>query len=72
MKVPKYVEKMIQKRLTLAVKLDDACDELEKWLEEHGADLDDELMEDTHGGVEIYINPHESAERIREYIETRM
>lgn len=72
MKIPKCIDKLIDRRMRLAERLFDACDEFEEWLEKHGADLDNELMEDTRGGVEIYANPYASANRVREYIEKEL
>jgi hypothetical protein len=65
MEVPKYVEEMIKRRERLAMQLDDVCRDLDTWLDKN--DIETE-MRDTHGGVEIYVNPTESAQRIREAI----
>lgn len=74
MKIPKYIDNLISRRERLAYELEDACRALEEWLEKNGWDdmLDGDLMEDTHGGVEIYVNPDESADRIRRYIEDKL
>ena len=61
MKIPKKIEKLIYKRIKLACELDDVCSELDEWLEKHNINTENE---DTHGGVEIYVNPHDSGERI--------
>ena len=74
MRIPKYIDRLIEKRKDLAYKLFDTCNELEEWLEKNGWDdlSDDCLMEDTRGGVEIYINPDKSANRIRRYIKEKL
>lgn len=75
MKIPKYIDNLISRRERLAYELEDACRALEEWLEKNGWDdllSGDDLMEDTHGGVEIYCNPSESAKRIRKYIEENL
>jgi hypothetical protein len=65
MKIPKYIDKLIDRRSRLASALIDVCGELDDWLEKNGVDTE---MEDTRGGVEIYVNPYSSAERIRQAI----
>lgn len=74
MKIPKYIDNLISRRERLAYELEDAYRALEIWLEKNGWDdlLDGDLMEDTRGGVEIYVNPDESADRIRRYIEDKL
>lgn len=74
MKIPKYIDNLISRRERLAYELEDACRALEEWLEKNGWDdvLDGDLMEDTRGGVEIYVNPSKSADRIRKYIKEKL
>ena len=74
MKIPKYIDNLISRRERLAYELEDVCITLEVWLEKNGWDdlLDGDLMEDTRGGVEIYVNPSKSANRIRKYIEDKL
>lgn len=65
MKVPKYVQNLIDRRCKLAVDLINVCCELDDWLDKNGVVCEDY---DTHTGVEIYCNPYASGERIRKAI----
>ena len=65
MRIPKYIDKLIDRRARLAGELIGVCGELDDWLEKNGIEAE---MEDTRGGVEIYVNPYSSAERIRQAI----
>lgn len=65
MQIPKRIELLIQKREKLALKLDNACQELDEWLDKHHIDVP---CEDVHGGCEIYANPQESADSVRKSI----
>lgn len=63
MKCPKYVRDMIERRLRLAVQLNRADIELTDWLAAHGI-LENLEDYDYNSGVEMYCNPHASANRI--------
>ena len=65
MQIPKTVEQMILRRERLAIQLDDAMNALDHWLDKNGINTEEC---DTHGGVEVYVNPSDSAERIRQAI----
>ena len=65
MQIPKKIEKLIERRTKLASQLDDVCGELDKWLDKNNIETE---FEDTHGGVEIYVNPYDSGKRIRNAI----
>ena len=65
MRIPKNIEKLIERRERLAYQLDKAMGELDDWLDKNGIIAEDC---DTHGGVEIYVNPSDSADRIRQVI----
>ena len=65
MKIPKRIEALIDKRTKLASRLDDACGELDAWLDKNNIETE---SEDTHGGVEIFVNPYDSGQRIKEAI----
>lgn len=65
MKIPKYVERLIQKRENLANELDTVMHELDEWLDSHDIETS---PEDTHEGAELYMNPEDSANRIRQAI----
>jgi hypothetical protein len=65
MKIPKYIDKLIDRRARLAGDLMDVCLELDEWLDKNSVEVE---TEDTHSGVEIYVNPYDSAKRIRQAI----
>ena len=67
MEIPRKIEKLIERRTRLAVQLDNVCNELDEWLDTHNIEVENE---DSHGGVEIYVNPYDSGERIKEAILT--
>ena len=69
MKINGYVEKLIERRERLAKQLQVACNNLDYYLDRNGIETE---SYDTHGGVEIYVNPTESAERIREAIRNKI
>ena len=67
MKIPKKIEKIIECRAKLAEKLNNKDIELTEWLEKKG--LIDKVEEyDIMTGCEMYVNPHDSADRIRAVI----
>ena len=51
MKIPKYVQKLIDRRCKLADQLATVCWELDEWLDKN--EIECETC-DTHTGVEIY------------------
>ena len=61
MKIPKYVQKLIDRRCVLAERLQETCWNLDEWLDKN--DIECEEC-DTHTGVEIYCNPIASKNRI--------
>ena len=65
MKIPKYIDKALRLRTKYAILLSNQEHVVDKWLDKHGIDCE---YEDTHGGVEIYVNPQDSEERIRQAI----
>lgn len=68
MKMPKYIEKLIDRRAGLAVLLSHADHKLGDWLEKNGVDVEEC---DIYGGCEMYVNPWSSAERIKKAITER-
>lgn len=68
MKIPKYIETLIYKRMKLAETLNYVDYKLSKWLDEHEIPVD---SSDYKTGVEMYANPCESAERIKQAIEEK-
>lgn len=41
MRIPKNIQKIIDRREMLAMELTNTCDKLDSWLEKNGADLTD-------------------------------
>ena len=65
MKIPKYVQKLIDRRCKLADQLATMCWELDEWLDKNNIECE---SCDTHTGVEIYCNPCASKLRIMKAI----
>ena len=65
MKIPKYVQKLIDRRCKLAHQLAIVCFELDEWLDKNNIECE---TYDTHTGVEIYCNPCSSKMRIMKAI----
>lgn len=68
MKIPKYIEKLIEKRARLAVLLNYTDRKLADWLEKNGVGVEGY---DIYGGCEMYANPRNSAERIKQAIKDK-
>ena len=66
MKIPKYIDDLIDKRMKLAESLACVDYKLSEWLDKNEIPV---APEDYRTGVEMYANPYESAERIRQAIE---
>lgn len=64
MKIPKYIEQALKRRVQLAIQLDNACNIVDEFISKNG--LENEIdTADWLGGVEIYVNPRESAENVK-------
>ncbi len=61
MKIPKYVQKLIDRRCKLADELAEVSYALVVWLDENKIQCE---TYDTHTGVEIYCDPYSSKQRI--------
>ena len=61
MKIPKYVQKLIDRRCKLADELAEVSYALDVWLDENKIQCE---TYDTHTGIEIYCEPHSSRQRI--------
>lgn len=59
------MDRALRLRTKYACALDDYCNIVDDFLDKHDIDCD---YEDTHGGVELYVNPVSSEERIRQAI----
>jgi len=65
MKIPKYVQKLIDRRCSLANDLAEVSYNLDNWLDKNNIECE---YWDTHTGTEIYCNPAESRIRIMDAI----
>ena len=68
MKRPKYIENLIDRRAGLAVLLNHADHKLGEWLEKNGVNVEEY---DIYGGCEMYVNPWNSADRIKQAIKDK-
>lgn len=64
MKIPKYIDKLIEKRMNLAIELQATSSQLDNWLEKHGFDLS-EMSDYTISGCLIYCEPTVAARDVR-------
>lgn len=72
MKIPKKIDELLKRRTRLAIQLSEVSDDLDKWLENKGFDLDELPLSDvTNSGVMIYVEPHTSEETVRQEIERK-
>ncbi len=62
MKIPKYVEKLIERRRKLAYELIEVDAELDDWLEKHNIPLSGDY---TASGCMIYCKPDTAAQNVR-------
>lgn len=68
--IPKYVEKMLQRRRNLAIKLMDACNEVDRFCEKIGIDSTEKANEvGINNDVMIYCEPHTAYDLTRNEIE---
>lgn len=65
MKIPKHIDKLIDKRQNLAVKLAEVSTELDEWLMKNDIHLGEEY---TCTGCMIYCEPYTAARCVREDI----
>lgn len=68
MKIPKYIDELLDRRAKLAELLNTVDYKVTKWIDEHGIEVEDY---DYATGVEMYANPYASADRIRKAIENK-
>lgn len=65
MKIPKYIQVLIDQREKYAIKFVETDYRLAEWLEKGNIMV---MEYDIHGGCESLVNPSDSANRIREAI----
>lgn len=68
MKIPENIEILIQERADLASRLNIVDYRLSNWLEDNGIILD---SSDYKGGIEIFTNPYDSSDRVRQAIKDK-
>lgn len=68
MEIPKYIEKLINRRANLASQFREVDNKLSEWIENNGIGLD---SEDYYGGVESLMNPWDSARRVEQAIKDK-
>lgn len=68
MEIPKYIEKLINRRANLASQFREVDNKLSKWIENNGIELDGA---DYYGGVESLMNPWDSARRVEQAIKDK-
>ena len=64
MKIPKYIDKLIERRMKLAFELMDVSSQLDKWLENNDFDLT-KMNAYTITGCMIYCEPDTAAHLVR-------
>lgn len=65
MRIPKYIDEALKKRTQCARKLLECDDIVTNFIDKYHIDVD---YEDYDGGCEMFINPYESEEAVRQAI----
>lgn len=65
MKIPKYIDEALRKRTSCACKLLTYDEIVTDFIDKYHIDVD---FEDYDGGCEMFINPHDSEEAVRQAI----
>ena len=65
MKIPKYIEGLLDRRARLAADLNSVDYKITKWIEDNAIAVEEY---DYNTGVEMYANPYASAKRIKDAI----
>ena len=68
MKIPKYIEEALIKRRSYAIKLDEQCRIVDRFLSKYNITPDDACW---LTGVEIYTNPDTAEEEVRRAIKEK-
>ena len=73
MKIPKYIEELLNKREKLAYQLNECNVKLDDWLEKRGADLaDNDICDAVISGCMIYCEPTTAKHLIIDYIQNKL
>lgn len=68
MKIPKYIEEALIKRRSYAIKLDEQCRIVDRFLSKHSINPNDACW---LTGVEIYMNPDVAYDEVRNAIKEK-
>lgn len=69
----KKIQKLLDKRMDLAIDLMHVTCELNSWLEANGADLtDSDITDSTLSGCMIYTEPENAKSSVEDYIRNKM
>ena len=68
MKITKQMDMLLKRRTQLAIKLNDVCYKVDKYLLKNDIDLDSACW---LNGVEIYVNPEAAEKEVRKAIENK-
>lgn len=73
MKIPKKIQKLLDRRERLAMNLISVTNELDSWLEKNGADFTDSKLADSSlAGCMIYTEPATARIDVEDYIKNQM
>ncbi len=73
MEIPKKVQKLLNKREEYAMALMDVGSQVDEWLEQHGANLEDtDLTDGVLSGCMIYVEPGTARMIVEDYIRNKM
>ncbi len=73
MEIPKKIQRLLIRRERLAMDLISAVNDIDKWLEENGADMTDPMLVDsTISGCMIYCEPWNARSNVENYIRTKL
>ena len=73
MVIPRKIEKLLDKRAKMAVKLMALNSELDQWLESKGADLADaDICDAVTSGCMVYAEPYTAYSIVMDYIENKL
>ena len=73
MQIPKKIQKLLDKKMNLAIELMEVTHKLDSWIEENGADLtDSDITDSTLTGCMIYAEPENAKQNVEDYIRNKM
>ena len=68
MKIPRYINDLLEKRTKYAIKLQQVCSEVDTWLVKNNIEPDEACY---LSGCEIYVNPAIAEDMVRRAIEEK-